>query len=183
LEPITAYGISKVAAEKYMQFYRQLHSVDARVVRIANPYGAGQNPARPQGVVTTFVHRALARKTIEVWGNGEIVRDFVHIADVVPALIAVAGIPCGPADQMPIFNIGSGSRHSLNDIVALIEDLLGAPIAVERKPARAFDVPINVLDITKAIRDLGWRPRIDLRAGIAGMIEDLKKDIARRFSL
>lgn len=182
LEPITAYGISKVAAEKYMQFYGYLHGIDARVVRISNPYGAGQNPARQQGAVTTFVHRALAQETIEIWGDGETVRDFVHIADVVPALIAVADMACGPADQMPVFNIGSGSGHSLNDIVHLIEDVLGAPIAVEHKPARAFDVPVSVLDITKAIRDLGWRPQIDLRAGIVRMIGDLKKDITRHFS-
>jgi UDP-glucose 4-epimerase len=182
LEPVTAYGISKVAAEKYMQFYHYLHGIDARVVRISNPYGAGQNPARQQGAVTTFVHRALAQETIEIWGDGETVRDFVHIEDVVPALIAVAGLACGPADQTPVFNIGSGTGHSLNDILHLIEDVLGAPIAVERKPTRAFDIPVSILDITKAIRELDWRPHIDLRAGIARMIGDLKKDISRHFS-
>jgi UDP-glucose 4-epimerase len=182
LEPITAYGVSKVAAEKYMQLYRRLHGIDARVLRISNPYGAGQNPARQQGVVTTFVHRALARQTIEIWGDGEIVRDFIHIADLVPALIAAAGTACGPTDQMPVINVGSGSGYSLNDVLRVIENVLRAPVAVKRKPSRPFDVLVSVLDISKAARDLGWHPQIDLQAGIARVIADLKADPTRLFS-
>jgi UDP-glucose 4-epimerase len=182
LEPITAYGVSKVAAEKYMQFYRHIYGVDARVVRISNPYGAGQNPARQQGVVTTFVHRALDREVIEIWGDGEIVRDFIYIGDVVPALIAAASYACDSASQMPVFNVGSGRPNSLNDIVRFVEEVLGAPITVEYKPGRAFDVPVNVLDITKAMRELRWRPQLELRTGITKMIEDLRDDRGREFA-
>jgi UDP-glucose 4-epimerase len=182
LAPITAYGVSKVAAEKYMQSYRDLHGVDARVLRISNPYGAGQDPLRGQGAVTTFVHRALDGRAIEIWGDGEVVRDFIHICDLIPALVAAAGPLGGPGEPTPVFNLGSGAGHSLNQIVGVIEQVLGARVAVERKATRPFDVPVSVLDTAKAARELGWRPRIDLQAGIARMIDDLRADRTRLFS-
>ena len=95
LDPISAYGVSKVTAEKYLQYYHTAYGIDASVARISNPFGAGQNPARPQGAVTTFVHRALGGQPIEIWGDGEVVRDFVHIADVADALIALANARLG----------------------------------------------------------------------------------------
>lgn len=182
LEPITAYGVSKLAAEKYFQLYRYLHGVDARVARISNPYGAGQNPARQQGAVSTFVHRALAGERIEIWGEGDVIRDFVYIADLVPALIALAEIGCRPEDPMPVFNIGSGKGNTLNDIVHLIEDVIGSSIAVDRRPKRAFDVPVSILDISKAIDKLEWHPQIDLRTGIKRMIDEIQSDPMRSFS-
>jgi UDP-glucose 4-epimerase len=179
LDPITAYGVSKVAAEKYLQFYRYLHGIDARVLRISNPYGAGQNPARQQGAISTFIHRALARSPVEIWGDGEVVRDFIHILDVIPAVLAVADLACGAGEQMPIFNIGSGTPASLNDIVRLIEHVIGSRVLVEHKPSRSFDVPVSVLDITKATRTLNWKPTIDLKEGIARTVCALRTDSLR----
>src|SRR5262249_41410453 len=125
LDPITAYGVSKVTAEKYLQLYRYLHGIDARVVRISNPYGAGQNPTRRQGEVSTFIHRALTHTPIEIWGGGEIVRDFIHISDVITALQAADALVCRAGERMPVFNIGTGTPTSLNDIVSEIEQVIG----------------------------------------------------------
>jgi UDP-glucose 4-epimerase len=182
LEPIVAYGVSKVAAEKYLQLYHYLYGIDARVARISNPYGAGQNPAQRQGVVTTFVHHALAGKVIEIWGNGEVVRDFIYIADVVSGLLALADATDLADGNPPVFNIGSGHGASLIEIVNVIERELGGPLRVEHKPARAFDVPVNVLDIGKAHHEFDWVPRVSIQLGIAQMIADLSADVTRRFS-
>ena len=182
LEPIVAYGASKVTAEKYLQLYHYLYGIDARIARISNPYGAGQNPAQRQGALTTFVHRALAGDMIEIWGNGEVVRDFIYIADAVSGLIALAdAAPFVDGDPL-VFNIGSGQGTSLAEIITLIKGELGRPLCVVNKPTRAFDVPVSVLDITKAHRDLGWAPKISLQLGIAYMVGDLTLDPTRRFS-
>lgn len=182
LEPIAAYGASKVTAEKYLLLYRSLHGVDARIARISNPYGAGQDPARRHGAVTTFVHRALAGDPIEIWGDGKVVRDFIYIADVVSGLLALADASGFVSGNSPIFNIGSGQGTSLIEIMALIRSELGRSLHLEYKPARAFDVPVSVLDIDKAHRDLGWTPKISLRSGIARTIGDLAADATRRFA-
>jgi UDP-glucose 4-epimerase len=175
LDPITAYGVSKVTAEKYLQLYRYLYGIDARVLRISNPYGAGQNPARQQGVISTFIHRALANSPIEIWGDGEVVRDFIHVSDVISALLAAGTLACRADEQMPVFNIGSGTPTSLNDIVYIIEQVIGTRVCVKHKPSRAFDVPINVLDITKATRILNWTPKIGLREGVAQTTRALQR--------
>jgi UDP-glucose 4-epimerase len=181
LNPITAYGISKVAAEKYFQLYRYLYVIDTRVVRISNPYGAGQNPAKQQGVVTALIHHALADAPIEIWGTGETVRDFIHINDLIRALMAVANLPY-VSGEMPLLNIGYGDGTSLNTVVQIIENALGKSLNVTRKPTRAFDVPINILDITRARQALGWEPTINLQAGIDQTIVDLRVDLMRRFA-
>jgi UDP-glucose 4-epimerase len=184
LEPINAYGVSKMAAEKYMQLYRTLYGIDARVARIANPYGAGQNPHKPQGVLGTIVHRALARQAIEIWGDGTQVRDFVHIADVVAALIALADAETVdlPSDTMAVFNFGSGVGSSLNEIVAHVAACDLPEMDIRRLAGRAFDVKASVLDIRRAERWLGWHPKISLKKGIAQMISDLQIDRHRAFS-
>jgi UDP-glucose 4-epimerase len=175
LDPITAYGVSKVTAEKYLQLYRYLHGIDARVLRISNPYGAGQNPTRQQGAISTFIHRALTHSPIEIWGDGEIVRDFVHISDVITALLAADALACRAGEEMPIFNIGSGTPTNLNDIVREIEREIGRRVRVEYKPSRAFDVPVSVLNIAKATKILNWKPKIGLRDGIAQTISGQRR--------
>lgn len=175
LAPITAYGVSKVAAENYCRFYRSIHGVDARVARISNPYGAGQNPKRPQGAVSHFVHRALAREPMVIWGDGRVVRDFIHVTDVTAGLVAVAETAFEDRAELPVYNIGSGVGVDLNEIVTAIEARLGR-VEVRREPPRSFDVPVSVLDISKARADLGWAPRFDLQGGIARMIADLEAD-------
>lgn len=182
LDPITAYGISKLAAEKYLQLYRTLYGVDARVARIANPYGAGQNPSKPQGVIGTVVHRALSQKTIEIWGTGELVRDFIHVSDVVSALLLLAERPWKLGEAMPLFNFGSGVGCSINAVLTEVGASLGTELAIERVPGRAFDVPSSVLDITRARTILNWEPKVSLKSGVAQMIQDLKKDRSRSFS-
>jgi UDP-glucose 4-epimerase len=169
--PITAYGASKATAEIYLGLYRSLHGVDCRIARIANPYGAGQDLARGVGAVTTFLHKALAGEPIEIWGTGEVVRDFIHIADVADCLVTLAQAPLSGEDF--VFNIGSGTGVSLNAIVAELEIQLHRKLHVTRTEKRAFDVPINVLAIDRVKQTLGWAPKISLVDGIARTIADL----------
>ncbi len=172
LNPITVYGVSKVAIEKYLGFYRAIHNIDLRIARLSNPYGVGQNPRGKQGAATTFLNLAMADEPIEVWGDGSVIRDYIHISDTVAGLLSVVDATPVPFTDHPIFNIGSGKGVSIRDILALLEERLGRALRVRYFPSRQFDVATNVLDIQRARLVLGWIPRLEFSAGMDLMIRD-----------
>jgi len=173
LAPITAYGAGKATAEVYLNLYRELYGLDCRIARIGNPYGAGQDPTRGLGAVSTFIRRALDRQEINIWGDGEIIRDYIHISDVARALVALSCTALCDTDF--IFNIGSGIGTSLNEVVTELEERLGRNIRVSRqKHARPFDVPVSVLAIDRAKRILNWSPKLSLSEGIQCTVADLE---------
>lgn len=130
LNPLNAYGAGKAAAEIYISAYSNLHGLDCRIARLSNPYGAGQNLARGQGAATTFLYRALNHEPIVIWGDGEVVRDYIHVADAAAGLVALALRP--DIGTTHIFNIGSGQGVSLNAIVAELESELGRRLVAPR---------------------------------------------------
>lgn len=164
--PITAYGISKLAIEKYLSLYEYLYGLEYRVLRVANPFGPYQTALKNQGVIAAFIRRALAGKPIEMWGDGSVTRDYVYIDDVVDAML-LAAIHEGTGR---IFNIGSGEGRSLNDIVGVIAELLGTVVSVDRRPSRPVDVPVSILDTAFTARDLNWRPRTAFDEGLRSTI-------------
>lgn len=168
--PITAYGISKLAIEKYLGLYEHLYGLEYRVLRVANPFGPYQTTQKNQGVIAAFARRALASKPIEMWGDGSVTRDYVFIDDVVEALMLAAT----HEGAGRIFNIGSGEGRSLSDIVTAINRLLGADIPVDHRPGRPVDVPVSILDTTFAATDLVWEPRAIFEEGLQATIEWMK---------
>ncbi len=170
IAPITAYGADKAVAELYLRHYQTLCDLDIRIARVANVYGAGQDPARGLGAVTTFIEHALAGRKISIYGDGSVIRDYIHISDVA-SVMATLGSIAAPKDVT--FNIGSGAGTSLNDIVTILEAHLARPLDVQRTQARSFDVPVSVLAITRAQTQLNWSPRLSVLAGTARTIEDL----------
>ena len=174
LAPITAYGVSKVAVELYLGFYRSIAGLDCRIARISNPFGAGQNPARQQGAASTFLFRALAGEQITIWGDGSVVRDFIHVADLAQALVRLAEAPEDVLGPDPVFNIGSGSGISIGGIVATLAEHLGHDLDVVYKPGRTFDVGVSVLDIARARERFGWSPELTFSEGCERMIRDVK---------
>jgi UDP-glucose 4-epimerase len=166
-DPITAYGISKLAIEKYLALYQYLHQVDYRVLRVSNPFGPFQTTLKSQGVIASIISHALRDEAMEIWGDGSVVRDFIFIDDVVDALVATAH------DQgaARIFNIGSGEGHNLREVIASIEYLLGKKLNLQWKPARPLDVPISVLAIDRARHVLGWNPKTAFEDGLNRTIE------------
>ncbi|MFG1416983.1 NAD-dependent epimerase/dehydratase family protein [Xanthobacter sp. V0B-10] len=171
--PIGAYGISKLTAEHYLETSRAVHGVDAIALRISNCYGPGQHEKKGLGAITLFARAALRRDPITLYGNGDIVRDFVHVEDVVSALVA-AGERRNVAGPV---NIGSGVGHSLRQVIAKLEAALGRPMVVQRAAPRIFDVKASVLDVSRARERIGWRPTIDLDRGIAMILEELRAEM------
>ena len=177
-EPICAYGITKLAIEKYLHLYYTLHGLDYLVLRIANPFGEGQRPDATQGAVGVFLNRALRNEPIDIWGDGSIVRDYLHIDDVTDAFMRSLDYH----GEVRVINIGAARGYSLNELLAAMEAVLGRPIQRRYLDARAFDVSVNVLDSTRARQLLGWVPRVELHDGLARTVEWLR-DPARRSGL
>jgi len=161
--PISSYGIVKLAIEKYLHLYRVLHGLDSCTIRLSNPFGEYQRIQSAQGAVGVFLHRAIHRQAIEIWGDGSVTRDYVYVGDVAEALVAMLDYQ----GREKTFNIGSGAGMNLNQIIGEIESVLGHGVARVYKPARRFDVPINVLDIGLARRELGWSPRTSFGEGLS----------------
>ncbi len=169
--PLCSYGITKLAIEKYFHLYHMLYGLDYCVLRLANPFGERQRVTGAQGAVAVFLDKALKGETIEIWGDGSVVRDYVYVHDVVDAM--VKAIDYG--GSVRLFNIGSGKGQSLNDILDEIESLLGRPVERKYTQARSLDVPSNVLDIDQADRFLKWQPSVTFRQGLERTLEWLQK--------
>jgi UDP-glucose 4-epimerase len=169
--PTVSYGITKLAIEKYLRLYRDLHGIKPVILRVSNPFGAKQRIESVQGAVTAFIHKALGNEPIEIWGDGSVTRDYLHVSDVAEAFVKALDYQ---GDEM-IFNVSSGTGTSLNDLVAIISGVLGCSVEKHHLPGRDFDVPVNLLGNDLAARELGWRPRLSLEEGIRFVISELKK--------
>ncbi len=156
-EPISAYGVGKLAIEKYLGFYRHLHKMDFVILRIANPFGPYQDPFRRQGIIPAIIQAALDGRSVEIWGDGTVVRDFLYAADTADALVRAASY----GGAFKIFNVGSGVGRSLIDTLDAIGKVLDIPnLKRVYKPSRPADVPVNVLDISLIQQELNWSPSI-----------------------
>ncbi|PZQ96956.1 MAG: NAD-dependent epimerase [Cereibacter sphaeroides] len=162
LRPINSYGIVKVSIEHYLEMYRRTRGISPVIVRASNPYGPRQAHTGVQGVISTFLRRVLTDAPIEVWGDGSVVRDYIHVGDLAElcALAAVGGTEGA-------YNAGSGKGTSINEIIRLVGEVTGAKIEAAYKPGRAIDVPKSVLDVTRAAADFDWRSATALPEGMA----------------
>jgi UDP-glucose 4-epimerase len=169
-QPTTSYGITKLTVEKYLLLAKELHGLRPLILRMANPYGERQRVEGAQGVVAAFLQRALAGEPIEIWGDGTVIRDFLHVADVSRA--------CGAAlryeGEECVFNIGSEAGTSLNALVDLLSELLGRELEVIHQPGRNFDVKSNVLCCRRARQELNWAPAIGMAEGLRRTLDWLR---------
>lgn len=161
-EPRVSYGITKLAIEKYLLMYQHLHGIKATILRVANPYGERQRIETAQGAVGVFLSRALHGQAIDIWGDGTVTRDYIYIQDVADAF-ARAVVYDGPKS---VFNICSGTGTSLNQLIAVLERMLGHELCRNSHPPRAFDISVSVLDNALAKAELGWTPEVSLDEGI-----------------
>lgn len=170
-DPSCSYGITKLAIEKYLHLYKTLYGLDYVVLRISNPFGEWQRTRAAQGAIAVFLGKALRGEPAEIWGNGSVVRDYVYIGDVIDAAISAMtykGKEC-------VMNVGSGVPTSLLQVLDSIEAVTGKRIERRFMPGRGFDVPVNVLSITRAKRELGWSPKTLFQDGLARMLDWHKK--------
>ncbi|WP_025119479.1 MULTISPECIES: NAD-dependent epimerase/dehydratase family protein [unclassified Serratia (in: enterobacteria)] len=161
-DPVVSYGITKLAIEKYLHMFSQLHGLKTVTLRVANPYGERQRVETAQGAVGVFLHHGLKDIPIEIWGDGSVQRDYIHVSDVAEAF-AKAVVYDGTVE---CFNISSGQGTSLNDLIEMMRGILPHPIQVNYKPGRSFDIDISVLCNKLACQELGWEPKVSMQQGL-----------------
>lgn len=165
--PITSYGVQKLAIEKMLYLYREMHGLDYRIVRLSNPYGPYQRPNGVQGVVSTFTYRAMHDLPIEVYGDGTVVRDYIYIEDAVDGILKIAE----GEGAYRLYNLGRGEGASVLDVIDAIAEVLGKRPKVSFKPGRPVDVPVNVLDVSRFTGDFGPLCQVSLTEGIRRLAE------------
>jgi UDP-glucose 4-epimerase len=159
-QPLSPYGTAKLAAEEYLATWNRLHGTRHVALRFANVYGPRQLAKLEGGVVAIFTDRLRAGEGVTIFGDGEQTRDYVYVGDVVAAVLAAMGRDGG------VFNVGTGTETSVNELFAATRTVAGADTEASYVPARAGDVLHSVLDVSRTERELGWRPQIALAEGL-----------------
>lgn len=161
-DPVCSYGITKLAIEKYLRLFHHLHNLNYVVLRVANPFGERQNPSSGQGAVAVFLWKVLQEEPITIWGDGSVARDYFYVGDLISAVVAAIE----RETPSKIYNIGSGVPRTLHELLGIIQAVTGRAPSIQYTPARALDVPINFLDISRAQQELLWKPKISIEEGI-----------------
>lgn len=161
-DPISSHGIQKLLIENYLHYFHHEYGLDYRIARVSNPYGHGQDIYGRQGLISIVIGRLMQGKPVTVRGNGAALRDYIYIDDVIRGCTALLRDKSGNK----IFNIGSGQGHSVNDVLNLMEKHLGRPVVRVYESERKADIPVSVLDITKARTMLDFDCRFNIEQGI-----------------
>lgn len=166
LQPESPYGIAKLATEKYLYFYEQVHGIKPVILRYANVYGPRQGAYGEAGVIAIFIKKILAGETPIVFGDGEQTRDYVFVGDVVKANHLALDSPAGGT-----YNIGTGVETSVNRLLAMLQQALGQSFSATYAEERPGEVRRSALSYAAARLNLGWEPETDLARGIDLTVE------------
>lgn len=163
--PISPYGITKLAIEKYATMFGELKDLPFVCVRPSNAYGAGQRPYAGQGFIATAIASILEGHEVVMFGETGTVRDYIYVTDVAGGILAA--LEHGRVGTC--YNIASGigrsNRDILNALIPLAQSAGFSP-RIQTVPSRRFDVPANVLNPGKIIKDTGWEIRVPFETGI-----------------
>ncbi len=175
--PITIYDINKLAAEQYLHYYGSEAGGRSVTLRLSNVYGPGPSSRHgDRGILNMMIRKAIAGEPLTVYGNGEYVRDFVHVSDVVSAFLAAAASFETVGGHHYV--VGSGDGHAMLDMVRLVRDLVARAtstrVEIQHVPPPAdlprIDYRSFVADSRRFRTDTGWSPRLTLAEGIAQTI-------------
>jgi len=161
-QPINAHGLMKYLIEKYIEIHAQLYGLNYTIVRASNPYGRKVVGGIKQGVIDVLLKKTTDNQLIEIWGDGKVVRDYFHIDDLTALLVKIIKKPA----LNQTINVGSGHGISINNLLKIIKKITGKKLKIKYLPGRGFDLPYNILNINKAKKLYGWRPKIGLEDGI-----------------
>ena len=160
--PVSPYGVSKLAVERYLHYYRVQHGLSYTALRYANVYGPRQDPHGEAGVVAIFSGNLAAGRPSTIFGTGEQTRDYVYVEDVARA--NVAALEGGPAPGA--YNVGTGVETSVAELYERMMRLSGRDLPPERGPAKPGEQSRSSVDPTRAAKELGWKPVTDLAGGL-----------------
>lgn len=167
--PLSPYAIAKLTGEMYARAFTQLYGLSTISLRYFNIFGPRQDPATQYaGVIAKFCTCAIEGKPYPVFGDGEQSRDFTYVENVVNANLLAAEAKLADAT---LVNIACGERTSLNQLIALLNELTNQKLPAQYGPERAGDVRHSLADVTRAGKLLGYEPMVDIREGLKRTLE------------
>jgi UDP-glucose 4-epimerase len=169
--PSSPYGVSKVAAERYLDCWSGLTGVSALTLRLANIYGPRQNPAGEAGVIAIFCHRLVRGEECIVNGDGEQTRDYVFVGAVADAVSRAIAQP----DVTGVLNVGTGVETTVNELYRQLAAAAGVKRPARHAPSRPGEQRRSVLDAGRAKRRLEWTPLVRLDAGVSQTLAYFQK--------
>jgi nucleoside-diphosphate-sugar epimerase len=173
--PVAPYAVSKLAAEQYCRVFATVYGLETVSLRYFNVFGRHQDPASQySAVIPRFIAVMHAGRSPTIYGSGEQLRDFVHIDDVVAANLLAMDAPDAAGG---VFNIGCGAAHSLNELVEVLNRLLGSEIRAAHTAPRPGDVERSWADISLAERLLGFAPGVDFEQGLRLTLESFDERV------
>jgi UDP-glucose 4-epimerase len=169
--PLSPYGISKLATEAYLFFYKMQYEIDYVALRYSNVYGPRQDPHGEAGVVAIFCGHILAQRPCTIYGDGEQTRDYVYVGDVARANLAALSTPASGA-----FNIGTGRETSVNQLFRALARIAGINEPPTFAPMRLGEQRRSVISPARAASELGWQSQITLEEGLKRTFESFKSN-------
>ncbi len=171
-QPISPYGVSKLAGEHYLRALGVLRGFETVALRYANVYGPRQDPKSEAGVVSIFVSHMLAGEPLTIFGDGGQTRDYVFVRDVARAnvLASTAAVPAAGDHDARAFNVATSRQQSVNDLAEAVGRVMGQPPRIERAPERPGELQRSALDIRKAEAVLGWKPEVSFEDGLREVV-------------
>lgn len=170
--PLSPYGITKLAGEKYLYYFNEVLGLPYVILRYANVYGPRQNPHGEAGVIAIFADKLLRGEQPTINGDGKQTRDYVYVGDLVRANITALN-----HSTSDIFNIGTGVETDVNTIFKIINDLTCAGKDEFHGPAKAGEQLRSCLSYSKAEKYLGWKPEVELNQGLKNTVEYFRNQL------
>lgn len=172
--PISPYALTKYAGERYAQIFYKIYGLNTICLRYFNVFGPKQNPnSQYAAVIPKFIIDILGKKKPVIYGNGEQSRDFTFVENVVQANILAAESDKGNGE---VFNVACNQETSLNQLIVILEEIIGWKVGADYKEARQGDVPHSRADIVKAKVILGYSPKIEIKEGLEKTVDWLKQN-------
>ena len=173
LNPISPYGITKLASENYLYYYEHTYGITSVVLRYANVYGPGQRSDGEGGVVAIFTRKMLEGESPTIYGDGNQSRDYVFVGDVAEANALALDVKTSGT-----YNIGTGIETSVNELFSLLKQEISDDITAHYSPGRPGEQKRSVLSYESIKSGLGWAPQVSLQDGLQQTIKWFKSRIS-----
>jgi UDP-glucose 4-epimerase len=170
--PLSPYGISKLAVEKYLFFYYTQYKLNYTVLRYANIYGPRQNPFGEAGVVAIFSSKLLKDEKTVINGTGKQTRDYVFVGDVVKANLLTIN-----DDKSDIYNVGTGKETDVNKLFNELNKIIGKNAAEKHGPAAPGEQMRSVITSDKLFKKFRWKPDTELKVGLEKTVDFFKNNL------
>ena len=168
ISPVSPYAVSKLAAERHCRAFHETYGLRTVILRLFNVYGSGQGLNGEGGVVAKFIERLRCKLPLVIYGDGTQTRDFVHVEDVVDAILLALNSENAAGE---VFNIGFGKPTSMNYLAKTVLDLACEDLDVIYEESRLGDIKQSFANIEKAKKILGYNPRIMLQDGLKSLLQ------------